>query len=231
MSPSPPARGSSGDENARRAPAYSNRGARRGGTTSSLAEFVPSGQIDCLRGRRAREGLGASSRDGADGHAQKGPTGRGGSPFGRLASRAGIEAAEMSRATIPPDRIFAACASTRSQRRIVRTRYSSATAEHRFIPDVAFMATESSRGAGQSPSRPGRRNARPVAVLPISGSRDSHMNRRKPTFFRNSLDMRDKVQVRVLRKRLKLSGEQFTSVVRKSGTSISAITKEAGTLR
>ena len=57
------------------------------------------------------------------------------------------------------------------------------------------------------------------------------MIRRKPTYFRNSLDLRDKVQVRILRKRLKLSGEQFTSVVRKSGSSIAAITKEAGTLR
>jgi hypothetical protein len=57
------------------------------------------------------------------------------------------------------------------------------------------------------------------------------MIRRKPTYFRNSLDLRDRVQVRVLRKRLKLSGEQFTSVVRKSGSSIAAITKEAGTLR
>jgi hypothetical protein len=56
------------------------------------------------------------------------------------------------------------------------------------------------------------------------------MNRRRPTYFRNSLDLKDKVQVRVLRRRLKLSGEQFTSIVRKSGSSISAITKEAGTL-
>jgi hypothetical protein len=53
------------------------------------------------------------------------------------------------------------------------------------------------------------------------------MNRRKPTYFRNSLDLRDKVQVTVLRKRLKLSDEQFASTVRKSGNSISAITKEA----
>ena len=55
------------------------------------------------------------------------------------------------------------------------------------------------------------------------------MNRRKPTYFRNSLDLRDKVQVKVLRKRLKLSDEQFASIVRKSGNSISAITKEATT--
>ena len=53
------------------------------------------------------------------------------------------------------------------------------------------------------------------------------MNRRKPTYFRNSLDLRDKVQVKVLRKRLKLSDEQFASVFRKSGNSISAIAKEA----
>jgi hypothetical protein len=40
------------------------------------------------------------------------------------------------------------------------------------------------------------------------------MNRRKPTYFRNSLDLRrDKVQVKVLRKRLKckLSDAQFSS--------------------
>jgi len=53
------------------------------------------------------------------------------------------------------------------------------------------------------------------------------MNRRKPTYFRNSLDLRDKVQVKVLRKRLKLSDQQFAGICRKSGNSISAIAKEA----
>jgi DNA-binding transcriptional regulator YiaG len=53
------------------------------------------------------------------------------------------------------------------------------------------------------------------------------MNRRRPTYFRNSLDLRDKVQVKVLRKRLKLSDEQFAEIVRKSGNSIPAIIKEA----
>jgi DNA-binding transcriptional regulator YiaG len=38
------------------------------------------------------------------------------------------------------------------------------------------------------------------------------MNRRKPTYFRNSLDLRDKVQVKILRKRLKLSDEQFADI-------------------
>jgi hypothetical protein len=53
------------------------------------------------------------------------------------------------------------------------------------------------------------------------------MNRHKPTYFRNSLDLRDKVQVKILRKRLKLSDEQFAGILRKSGNSISAIAKEA----
>jgi len=53
------------------------------------------------------------------------------------------------------------------------------------------------------------------------------MNRPKPTYFRNSLDLRDKVQVKVLRKRLKLSDQQFAGVFRTSGNSISAIAKEA----
>ena len=57
------------------------------------------------------------------------------------------------------------------------------------------------------------------------------MNRHKPRNFRNSLDLKDKVQVRVLRRRLKLSDEQLTNVVRKPGSSISAITKEAAALK
>ncbi|WP_246556649.1 DUF3606 domain-containing protein [Bradyrhizobium liaoningense] len=57
------------------------------------------------------------------------------------------------------------------------------------------------------------------------------MNRQKPTDFRNSLDLTDKVQVKILRRRLKLSDEQFRSVVRKSGSSIAAIIKEAASLK
>ena len=53
------------------------------------------------------------------------------------------------------------------------------------------------------------------------------MNKRKPTYFRNALDLRDKVQVKVLRKRLKLSDQELASVVQKSGNSIAAIVKEA----
>jgi hypothetical protein len=53
------------------------------------------------------------------------------------------------------------------------------------------------------------------------------MNKRKSSYFRNSLDLRDKVQVKVLRRRLKLSDAEFAIIVRKTGRSISAITKEA----
>jgi Protein of unknown function (DUF3606) len=52
------------------------------------------------------------------------------------------------------------------------------------------------------------------------------ISKRKPAYFRNSLDLSDKVQVKVLRRRLKISNEQLASAVRKSGNSISAITKE-----
>ena len=57
------------------------------------------------------------------------------------------------------------------------------------------------------------------------------MIKRKVAYFRNSLDLRDKVQVKVLRKRLKLSETQFADTVRKSGNSIAAMTKEATTSR
>ena len=52
------------------------------------------------------------------------------------------------------------------------------------------------------------------------------MQIRRPTMFRNALDLRDKVQVRVLRRRLKLSDPELNSIVRKAGNSLAAITKE-----
>ncbi len=52
--------------------------------------------------------------------------------------------------------------------------------------------------------------------------------RPKPVYFRNAVDLRDKIQVRVLRRRLKLTKEQLVSIVQKSGPSIAAITREAG---
>ncbi|WP_245320650.1 DUF3606 domain-containing protein [Bradyrhizobium lablabi] len=53
------------------------------------------------------------------------------------------------------------------------------------------------------------------------------MFRRKAAYFRNALDLRDKVQVKVLRKRLKLSEAQLASAVRKSGNSIAVLVKHA----
>ena len=52
------------------------------------------------------------------------------------------------------------------------------------------------------------------------------MNKRRP-YFRNALDMTSKVQVKVLRRRLKLSNGELAAIVRKSGNSISTISKEA----
>jgi uncharacterized protein DUF3606 len=51
--------------------------------------------------------------------------------------------------------------------------------------------------------------------------------RRTNDLTRNSLDVRDRVQVRIVRKRLKLSDAQLADIVRKAGNSISAINKEA----
>jgi hypothetical protein len=54
------------------------------------------------------------------------------------------------------------------------------------------------------------------------------MTRRKPSYFRNALDLRDRVQVRVPRRRLKLSENELSAVVRKAGNSLTTISKEAG---
>lgn len=51
---------------------------------------------------------------------------------------------------------------------------------------------------------------------------------RRRNLSRNSLDVRDRVQVRVVRKRLKITDAQLADIIRKSGNSISAINKEAG---
>jgi hypothetical protein len=56
----------------------------------------------------------------------------------------------------------------------------------------------------------------------------ANMMMRRRSFSRNSLDVRDRVQVRVVRKRLKLTDAQLGDIIRKSGNSISAISKEAG---
>ena len=54
------------------------------------------------------------------------------------------------------------------------------------------------------------------------------MHRRHATGERNKLDLNDRVQVRIVRKRLKVSDEQLASLVRTAGNSITALRKEAG---
>jgi predicted RNA-binding protein YlqC (UPF0109 family) len=57
------------------------------------------------------------------------------------------------------------------------------------------------------------------------------MQRRKFSYFRNALDLKDRVQVRIVRRRLKLASSELDGIVRKSGNSIAAIRKEAATAR
>jgi uncharacterized protein DUF3606 len=52
------------------------------------------------------------------------------------------------------------------------------------------------------------------------------MHRRHVTGARNRFDQNDRVQVRIVRKRLKVSDEQLASLVRTAGNSIAAVTKE-----
>ena len=53
----------------------------------------------------------------------------------------------------------------------------------------------------------------------------------KPRFFRNRLDLADHVQVRVLRRRLRISETELVQIASKFGNSISAISKEVNLQR
>ena len=53
------------------------------------------------------------------------------------------------------------------------------------------------------------------------------MMMRRRNLSRNSLDVRDRVQVKVVRKRLKLTDAQLSDIIRKTGNSISAISKDS----
>jgi len=57
------------------------------------------------------------------------------------------------------------------------------------------------------------------------------MQRRQTTGVRNKLNLNNPVQVRIVRKRLKVSNEQLADLVRTAGTSITAVRKEAGLKR
>ena len=54
------------------------------------------------------------------------------------------------------------------------------------------------------------------------------MMTRRRNLSRNCIDVRDRVQVKIVRKRLKLTDAQLADIIRKTGNSISAISKEAG---
>lgn len=53
------------------------------------------------------------------------------------------------------------------------------------------------------------------------------MHRRTFTGPRNKLDLSNRVQVRIVRKRLKISAGQLNKLVGKAGDSIAAVRKEA----
>ena len=57
------------------------------------------------------------------------------------------------------------------------------------------------------------------------------MYRRQFTGARNKLNLNDRVQVRIVRKRLKVSNEQLAELVRTAGNSLTAVRKEAGSKR
>ena len=52
------------------------------------------------------------------------------------------------------------------------------------------------------------------------------MHRRQFTGARNKLDLNDRVQVRIVRKRLRVSNEQLASLVRTAGHSIAAVSRK-----
>jgi hypothetical protein len=59
-----------------------------------------------------------------------------------------------------------------------------------------------------------------------AGMRVSSMLRQNRKYFRNRLDLSDRVQVKVVRRRLRLSEADLNAVVQKVGNSIAGISKE-----
>lgn len=57
------------------------------------------------------------------------------------------------------------------------------------------------------------------------------MPRRQSIGVCNKLNLNDRVQVRIVRKRLKVSNEQLADLVRTAGNSMTAVRKEAGLKR
>lgn len=57
----------------------------------------------------------------------------------------------------------------------------------------------------------------------VAPGASSPSGRRELTYYRNSLDLKDKVQVKVLRRGLKLSDVPFASIVERSGAHLPAV--------
>ena len=55
------------------------------------------------------------------------------------------------------------------------------------------------------------------------------MRRSKPQAFRNKLDLSDRTQVRILKRRLRVSDAELSEIVGRIGNSIAAISKEVTT--
>lgn len=57
------------------------------------------------------------------------------------------------------------------------------------------------------------------------------MQRRKITYFRDALDLRDRVQVLVVRRRRKLADRDSAEIARKLGSSLADISKKVAASR
>jgi hypothetical protein len=57
------------------------------------------------------------------------------------------------------------------------------------------------------------------------------MRRPKPQPIRNKLDLSDRTQVRLVKKRLRLSDAELTEIVERIGNSLSAVSKQAALQR
>jgi hypothetical protein len=77
------------------------------------------------------------------------------------------------------------------------------------------------------PDRAARRLEQIHQAVVMGSEEHLYMRQSKSRLIRNKLDLTDRVQVRVIKKRLKLSGTELKSIIGKTGNSLSAISKEA----
>jgi hypothetical protein len=57
------------------------------------------------------------------------------------------------------------------------------------------------------------------------------MRRPKPRLYRNRLDLTDRVQVRVIKRRFRITDAELSRIIAKTGNSISGISKEVALQR